>query len=179
MGILDIASYASKFRGYDYYKEKHVLEFQKIGEQEFQAKVKGSSGQTYDVYLNEAHPKKSTCNCPYATGKSIVCKHKVAVYFTANPQEAKVIEDYYKEEERKERAWQEAQYQHSVHLKNYVEGLTADQAKQVLLGILGELSASTLREYGLPTAFDFLDDEFRDYFHEEDEDYDFFEDDGY
>ena len=39
------------------------------------------------------HIKKSFCNCPFAEGNRKVCKHKIAIYFSAFPEKA---EEYYK-----------------------------------------------------------------------------------
>ena len=53
------------------------------------------------------HPRKSTCDCPLANGKRIICKHIVATYFTIFPEEAtnfeeeqnRLCEEYEKEKE--------------------------------------------------------------------------------
>lgn len=94
MGIIDCASGASAWRGYDYYKGKKVMELQEIGEDIYSATVAGGGGNNYSVELNIAHPRKSKCNCPHANGKRIICKHIVATFFTVCPEEA---EKYYKE----------------------------------------------------------------------------------
>lgn len=39
------------------------------------------------------HPRKSTCDCPLANGKRIICKHIVATYFTIFPEEATNFEE--------------------------------------------------------------------------------------
>ena len=78
MGILEWARGASIWRGYDYFKEKKVKNIEEIREEVFSAKVKGSSNEEYSVELDIDHPRKSKCNCPYADGKRIVCKHIVA-----------------------------------------------------------------------------------------------------
>ena len=41
-----------------------------------------SGTKEYNVYLNLEKPRKSTCNCPLANGKRIICKHIVATYFS-------------------------------------------------------------------------------------------------
>ena len=88
MGILECASGASIWRGYDYYKEKKVASLKEIETSIFTAKVSGSSSETYSVELHIDHPRKSKCNCPHADGKRIICKHIVATYFTVLPIEA-------------------------------------------------------------------------------------------
>ncbi len=51
----------------------------------------GSENNTYAVKIDILHPRKSKCNCPHADEKQIICKHMVAVYFTAFPEEAERI----------------------------------------------------------------------------------------
>ena len=89
MGLLECASGASIWRGYDYYEEKKVLSIDEIDPGIFSATVSGSSDNTYSVELHMKHPRKSKCNCPHADGKRIICKHIVATYFTILPGEAK------------------------------------------------------------------------------------------
>ena len=86
MGIIQSASGNSCWRGLDYYKEKRVIKLKKINDFEYSSVVKGTS--EYNVHLNIKHPRKSYCNCPFADGKRIICKHIVATYFSAIPQEA-------------------------------------------------------------------------------------------
>ncbi len=86
MGIISLASGSSCWRGLDYYKNKNVTEIKKINENEYLSVVKGT--KNYNVYLNIKHPKKSTCDCPLANGKNIICKHIIATYFCVMPKEA-------------------------------------------------------------------------------------------
>ena len=105
MGIISLASGNSCWRGLNYYKNKKVIELNKIDESEYLSIVKGT--HNYNVYLNIEHPRKSTCDCPLANGKRIICKHIVATYFTVFPKEAinfeeeqnRLHEEYEKEQE--------------------------------------------------------------------------------
>lgn len=105
MKIISLASGNSCWRGLDYYKEKRVVELNKINENEYSSIVKGTNN--YNVHLDIEHPRKSSCNCPLAKGKRIICKHIVATYFTAFPNEAvsfeeeqnRLKEEYEKEQE--------------------------------------------------------------------------------
>lgn len=105
MGIISLASGNSCWRGLDYYKEKRVVELNKINENEYSSIVTGTNN--YNVHLDIEHPRKSSCNCPLANGKRIICKHIVATYFTAFPNEAvsfeeeqnRLQEEYEKEQE--------------------------------------------------------------------------------
>ena len=105
MGIISLASGNSCWRGLDYYKNKKVIMLYKISENEYSSIVKGT--KNYNVHLDIEHPRKSTCDCPLANGKRIICKHIVATYFTAFPEEAtnfeeeqnRLQEEYEKEQE--------------------------------------------------------------------------------
>ena len=89
MGILECASSASAWRGYEYFKWKKVAIIQKSDDSVFRASVSGNGNSPYSVEIDVAHPRKSKCNCPHADGRRIICKHMVALYFTAFPKEAK------------------------------------------------------------------------------------------
>lgn len=105
MGIISLASGNSCWRGLDYYNNKKVIKLNKINENEYLSIVKGTNN--YNVHLDIEHPRKSTCDCPFAKGKRIICKHIVATYFTALPKEAidfeeeqnRLQEEYEKEQE--------------------------------------------------------------------------------
>lgn len=93
MGLIECTSGASLWRGYDYYKGSKVKNFVQVNETQYSADVAGSGSTPYQVFIDTAHPRKSKCNCPHADGRRIICKHMMAVYFTAFPQEAKRIYD--------------------------------------------------------------------------------------
>ena len=87
MSVLSAASQQSAYRGYLYWKEHRVHELEMSSDGTLTAKVSGSEDNIYDVTVNTAHPRKSSCTCPHAAGRHIVCKHMVAVFFTAFPSE--------------------------------------------------------------------------------------------
>lgn len=104
MGVLECASGASVWRGYDYFKGKKVVRLEEVGENIYVAGVAGGSSVPYSVELNIDHPRKSKCSCPHADGKRIICKHIVATYFTVLPKEAERFYSEamaYQEEEEK------------------------------------------------------------------------------
>ncbi len=105
MGLIDLASANSVWRGYDYYEYKKVDDYSKLSENEYEGIISGSDNRKYDVFIDIEHPRKSKCNCPHAKDKRIICKHMIALYFTIFPKEAeKLIEDskkYEKEEEER------------------------------------------------------------------------------
>lgn len=88
MGLIDVASYASAWRGYEYYKENKVCIWEKVGQNEYTGIVNGSQKEPYSVRIDVLHPKRSICNCQFAEGSRKVCKHKVALFFAAFPNEA-------------------------------------------------------------------------------------------
>ncbi len=87
MSILTVASGQSVYRGYEYYTQNKVLVHTQINDNEFEGFVEGSEEKPYKVRINIAKPKTSACDCPFANGKR-VCKHMVAVFFAAFPEEA-------------------------------------------------------------------------------------------
>lgn len=87
MGILSLASRQSVYRGYEYWEQERVHGLKNDGDGILTATVSGSEDKIYEVAVNIAHPRKSSCTCPHAAGRQLVCKHMVAVYFTAYPSE--------------------------------------------------------------------------------------------
>lgn len=62
MSLKKLASTASAWRGYEYYKCGKVLECKAEGADAFA----GSGSVRYSVTINVAHPKTSKCDCPHA-----------------------------------------------------------------------------------------------------------------
>lgn len=82
MKIINIASNNWVWRGLDYYNEKKIKKYKKISDYEYEAVALGSDKNSYNVFLDTEHSRKSKCNCPHAKDKRIICKHIVALYFT-------------------------------------------------------------------------------------------------
>lgn len=133
MGLLECASGASVWRGYDYFKEKKIKTLEEIGDNIYSATVTGSSNQLYSVELHVDHPRKSKCNCPHANGKRIICKHIVAAYFTAFPEEA---ENFYAEAMAYQEEEEKRQEELSDKVCHYVWHMKKDELQQVLLQLL-------------------------------------------
>ena len=133
MGLLECASGASVWHGYDYYNEKKVKNLTETASGVFTADVIGTASEPYVVEIDVAHPRKSTCNCPHADGKRIVCKHMMAVYFAAFPKEAQRIYDemiaYQEEEEKREEELTD-------RICQYVWKMKKSEAQQALLELL-------------------------------------------
>ena len=88
MGFLDSASFDSQWRGYEYFREKKVLSVSQVSKTEYAGSVSGSGEAPYSVRIDIAHPKRSTCDCPFAEGTRRICKHKIALFFTLFPEAA-------------------------------------------------------------------------------------------
>ncbi len=133
MGMIECTSGASLWRGYDYYKENKVKNLIETSPGIFSANVEGNSDKPYIVEIDVSHPRKSKCNCPHADGKRIVCKHMMAVYFTAFPEEAQRI---YNEAI----AYQEEEEKHAEELyekvRQYVWKMKKSESQQALLELL-------------------------------------------
>ena len=97
MGLIDVASGNSIWRGLDYSKENKVLKYKKINDVEYEGIVCGSNKEKYNVFMNIKHPKQSKCDCPHAKDKRIICKHIIALYFTIFPEE---VDKFLKEVEK-------------------------------------------------------------------------------
>ena len=87
MGLINVASGNSVWRGLDYYKKNKVKNYKKISNSEYEGIVIGSNKENYNVFMNIEHPRQSKCNCPHAKDKIIICKHIIALYFTVFPKE--------------------------------------------------------------------------------------------
>ena len=100
MSLIDLASGASAWRGYNYYKDGKVLRC-----------LRG----------------------PHAAGKRIVCKHQVALFFTAFPDEA---EQYYREViEAEEEAERERERQETAVIER-VRKMKKSELQDALLELL-------------------------------------------
>ena len=70
MGIIDITANKSIWRGLDYYKQKKVISCKANPDGTFEGVVAGSGKDNYNVHLDMNHPRKSTCNCPFADAET-------------------------------------------------------------------------------------------------------------
>ena len=138
MGMLDICSYNSYGRGLEYYESKRVKILRRLNEFVYDAQVEGS--EVYDVHLDVNHPRKSTCTCPHAAGKKVICKHKVAVYFSVFPNEAQdAIDDrnrYYKEQEEREKEYDRKVKEERKRITEYVKSLSNKEVRERLIKML-------------------------------------------
>ena len=132
MSLLTTASGKSVYRGYEYFLENKVLSCNQIDDFEYEGTVKGTAQNPYSVHLKLKKPKTSTCDCPFANGRKI-CKHMVAVFFTAFPDEARKykaeLDAYYEEQEKYEEELDDM-------LQNYIKKLSKAELQEALLQVL-------------------------------------------
>ena len=136
MGLIELASGNSVWRGLDYYENHKVIAWNKSGNSTYDGVVSGSGNKRYDVHIDKAHPRRSVCNCAFAEGRRVICKHMIALYFTAEPEAAerfmKQVEEWQNEEEEMER-------QHQADIHRYVYSLTKAELQERLFNALIEL----------------------------------------
>lgn len=141
MGILSKARQSSIERGYEYYKNKNILSFNPLNEDEYEAKVKGNDS-TYDVKINIFHTSKCSCNCPFAYGNKKICKHMVALFFTVCPGEAKKYAKEKRQEYRKIQLelleLEKERKDKERRIVNYVNNLSKEQLRTQLINYMLE-----------------------------------------
>lgn len=133
MGLIETASGKSVWRGMDYYETKKVISWDKLNNVEYEGIVLGSEGNKYKVHINIAHPKKSICTCPFADGRRVVCKHMIALYFTAVPG---VVEDFQRQVEEWEQEEVELEEQHYQEIRDFVDSLSKSELQEMLYNML-------------------------------------------
>lgn len=101
--LVHLASNASFHRGISYHQNKAVLNGTCCGEGIYKGEVKGSNENVYHVSIDINHPRKSKCNCPFANGRRVVCKHMVALYFYYFPKQADAIIAEIEEEKKQKK----------------------------------------------------------------------------
>lgn len=163
MGILNQARASVIWRGYEYYKNKKVINFRKESDTVFYGSVKGTT--TYDVKIDINHTVKNTyCNCPFAKNNRKICKHMVALYFTAFPNEAekyiKNIED--EEKLEKERFIEMYGYLDDEDFENYEDDEEIEDSfvYEVISDYVNNLSVSELRSKLIDTLIELYGDDF-------------------
>ena len=133
MGLIDIASGNSTWRGLDYYKEHKVNNYKRISNTEYEGVVNGRDDKKYNVFMDIEHPRRSKCNCPHAKDKKIICKHIVALYFTVFTDE---VDKFLKEVEETEKEYEE--YEEKIYQKTirYINSMSKSELKEALIELL-------------------------------------------
>lgn len=134
MGLLDIASGKSFWRGYDYFRSGNVLSCEKMGDLFLLGTVRGSDGSVYNVGVNLGKVRSSICSCPFKEDKpKAVCKHMVAVYFAAFPEEADRVQREYEEWQAGEGERRQARIR---GIEEYVGSLSVEELREMVLAQL-------------------------------------------
>lgn len=137
MAFYSSASNASLWRGINYYDSGKVRSFKHKDDNIIEGIVDGSEGREYSVSIDLNHPKKSSCNCPFADGRKVICKHMIALYFTSIPDSYELftedmhrLEVQYKLEEKR---WQEETLD---RIKANVAKLSVDEVREKLVALI-------------------------------------------
>lgn len=133
MGILNIASGNSTWRGLDYYKEKKVSNYKKLSDYVYEGIINGSDNQKYNVLMDIEHPRNSKCNCAFAKDKRIICKHIVALYFTVFPNE---VDKFLKEVENAEKEHEIYEEELSKKVLKYINSMSKKELQEALIETL-------------------------------------------
>ncbi|UPQ85942.1 SWIM zinc finger domain-containing protein [Ignavigranum ruoffiae] len=152
--LVHLASSGSFYRGISYYENKTVVNGTFSGDGVYEGEVKGSQGNVYKVLIDINHPRKSTCTCPFAKGRRVVCKHMVALYFFYFPKQADaVIAEWEAEERAKEEAYNEWQVEYQKERQKEIEEITA---------YVNSLSVEQVREKLIEALLEEFDREYPD-----------------
>lgn len=88
------------------------------------------------MHIDKVHPRKSSCNCPFAEGRRVICKHMIALLFTSEP---KAAEDFLRQVEEWEQEEKEREQLHYKELREYVNSLPKKELQERLYEALVEL----------------------------------------
>jgi len=133
MGLIDMASGNSTWRGLDYYKENRVIDCKIISENEYEGNVSGSNKENYNVFIDIEHPRKSKCNCPHAKDTRIICKHMIALYFTAFPKQ---VDIFLKEVEDSEKEYEKYEEELEKKMIKYVKSMSKSELQETVFELL-------------------------------------------
>lgn len=159
--LVHLASNASFHRGISYHQNKAVLNGTCCGEGIYKGEVKGSNENVYHVSIDINHPRKSKCNCPFANGRRVVCKHMVALYFYYFPKQADaIIAEIEEQEKAKEEAYNEWENEYQKERQKELKEITA---------YVNSLSVEQLREKLIEALLTEFDSEYPNF---DDDDYD-------
>ncbi len=134
MKVVNLASRESAWRGYEYYKDGNIRSYKEIEEGVFQGKVRGSNNAVYNVTVNINRPRNSSCDCPFAkSGTRIICKHQVALYFTAFPDDATEYKKQVDKEQAEYEDWVESL---PDRVESYIRKLSKAELQEQLIDIV-------------------------------------------
>lgn len=134
MKLLNLASSDSFWRGIDYHHENRIISWKTLEKNRYQGKVKGNGGAVYDVTVDIAHPRKSICNCPFAEGRRVICKHMVALDLGIFPEKEQQMMDYIEEQNQMyEQEYERKIQEREEEIREYVMKLSKAELRQMLI----------------------------------------------
>lgn len=142
--MIELASGTSIWRGMDYYESEKVTDWTEISPTIYEGHVQGSASEPYTVRIETDHPRRSVCNCAFASGRRVICKHMIALYFTAVPQAVQDFEDMVKQWEKEQ---EEQQQKHLAELRAYVRSLSKKELQERLYNALLEIEDLSQRRW--------------------------------
>lgn len=135
MGLIDVASGNSVWRGLDYAKSGKIKSYKQIDDDVYTGIALGSNGEKYNVFMDVSHPRKSKCDCPHAKDRRIVCKHIVALYFTVFPKE---IDKFLKKVEEAQKEYEAYEEELEIKLHKYIKSMSKAELQETVLQLLYE-----------------------------------------
>lgn len=133
MKLYEYARKLSLERGLNYYESGKVESVNVISNDEYSGIVKGSKDRQYEVTIDLINHIKSTCNCPHAAGNDIMCKHKVALYFSVFPNDAiELRRKTTKTEQQKDLYFKSLQ----SRIFDFLDDATEDELRKILYSIV-------------------------------------------
>lgn len=110
--------------------------YEQLDEGIYESYIQGSASKPYHTVIDINHPKKSHCDCPFAEGRRVICKHMVALEFTLFPKEVEALMLAVEESEKAEAEWKRERYEEKVR---YVKSLKKEELQQKLLNAMRAL----------------------------------------
>lgn len=134
MKLLNLASNNSFWRGINYHHENRIESWKSLGQNTYQGNVKGSDDAVYDVIIDLAHPRKSVCNCPFAEGRRVICKHMVALNLGIFPDKEQQMLDYIEEQNQMyELEYEQEMKEREAEIVEYVMHLSKAELRRMLI----------------------------------------------
>ena len=134
MKLLDLASNNSFWKGIDYHHENRIIDWKEVEKNCYQGKLKGSNGAVYNVRIDIAHPRKSVCDCPFADGRRVICKHMVALDLGIFPKKEQQFMDYIeKQNQMYEKEHERKMKEREEEIRKYVMSLSKAELREKLI----------------------------------------------
>lgn len=137
MELLNLASNNSFWRGIEYHHENKIIKWKEIGNMCYQGKVRGSGSVKYDVMIDIEHPRKSKCNCPFAEGRRVICKHMIALNLKVFPEKEQQMMEHIEEQNKQyEIEYEEYMQEREDEIREYVYGLSKEELREELIQLM-------------------------------------------